>query len=333
MDTQDIDRRAAYEREDNWLSLAISGAVISVVVGGVLAWWVLSIPGEADRLQRVQTVSPLGVLAVAAITFATVVWRGLISARQANTSAQQLAGLQKQIALTEEAGLAALLQKGAELIAAAEPAKRSAGVATLHAVATATTSKFYEPSRRLLLDFIREYGHRSHADRVVAAAIDAFNAVFLSNLDYLDDMVAFEEILEDSDDTTAAWKPLFGVNYVYYQHGYFIEDEIGDENFSVLHFDGVTFYNCAIRRVYGVTFDNCTFTECTMLAIESFNLSRNRFVRCDFSDGAILGTSDGIRDLRADGNFYSVGKPPVQPEEAENRITRWSDYLVETNDD
>ncbi|MER9579247.1 hypothetical protein NKI78_27070 [Mesorhizobium sp. M0400] len=326
----DNGRKQAWEQEENWLGLAIAGAVILAVIGGFLVWWVMSADLPANRLQRVQTVSPLGILAVAAITFFTVVWRGLISARQANTSLQQLDGLTKQIALAEETSLATLLQKGAELLADENYAKRSAGIATLEAVAIAGSDKFTDPARKLLIDFVRANGHETHSGRLTKQAISGVNSGFAKEKTFIDDHLYFE-INEDTemryDDYATNWRVIEGVFSVRYQGGNMDEQRIIRENMGDANFSHVRFGECFFDVFYAMSFNKCRFSSCTFGRIHTSEVVDLDLRDCNFS-GANIVFDRGMPDLREGENFYLAGNPPIAVGNTGPSVV-WKDVLLE----
>ncbi|RWC29827.1 MAG: hypothetical protein EOS70_23350 [Mesorhizobium sp.] len=320
---------AAYEREDNWLSLAVAGAIVSLGAAGFLAWWVLSVNGDVERLQRVQTVSPLGVLAVAGITFATVVWRGLISVRQANTSIQQLDGLRRQIALTEESGLATLLQKGAELIADDKQAMRSAGIATLEAVASADSPKFADPSRRLLLDFIAQRGSKSHGSSVVRQAVRALNASFRKNSIYLHEAAYFEmddELDAMNDDYVTDWLILDGISRIQYRGGVMKDQRLLRKNIATAEFYHVELRRCQIEFLDMAYFNKCKFVDCTFGRVHVSELVNYEFEDCDFSNTEIY-FDESMPDMRKTGSFYLDNSPPAAIGNTGQRVD-WEDVFL-----
>ncbi|MER8556120.1 hypothetical protein NKH37_28870 [Mesorhizobium sp. M1217] len=323
-------RKQAWEQEENWLGLAIAGAVIIAVVGGFLVWWIMSVASAADRLQRVQTVSPLGLLAVAAITFFTVVWRGLISARQANTSLQQLDGLTKQIALAEETSLATLLQKGAELLADENSAKRSAGIATLEAVAIAGSDKFTDPARKLLIDFVRANGSEAHGGRLIKQAISGINAGFAKERTFIDDRLYFEmndEIAMRHDEYETNWRIVEGIFTVSYIGGNMDEQRIIRDNIGDANFSHVRFGECIFDNFYAMSFNKCRFGGCTFGRIRTSELDGLDVSDCNFS-GASIVFDQGMPDLRKGKNFFLSGTPPVAVGNTGPTV-KWNEVLLE----
>ncbi|CAI2936138.1 hypothetical protein [Aminobacter niigataensis] len=301
----------AWERESTWLSLAIAGGVlIGVGVAAVLVW-IGGADDDTARQVRVQIAAPFGVVAIAAVTFFTVVWRGLISARQANTSIDQLQGLRKQIELTEENNLAALLQKGAELIADSNPAKVSAGIASLEAVA-ADSPRFYGAAMRLLVDYVCSNGQRSHLPPLVKQAILGLRRANEKHGYVVDNELYFTGDGEaDEDVFSSEWMVIRGVVGVIYRFGEFrFQHFSAKEKYSGLFFNQVDFYRCTIDDISDLDSHSCTFKNCVIRGADAEDLKRHKFVRCDFTN-AKLPAASAVPDLRKGENYYVLPHPPT----------------------
>ncbi len=306
------DKAEAWEREENWLGLAIAGAVLGAVGVGVALIWIFSETEAPARLIRVNTLAPFGLVGIAAITFATVVWRGLISGRQADTSLRQLDGLRKQIALTEETNLASLMQKGAELLADESPAKMSAGIASLRAVAESQSAMFNEPSKRLLLDFVMTKGAHGHGWRPIKQAIAAINAAFQSNGQPADVYPGFDEddeLAATDDQYNTDWEIVRGVTSCVYRGGWFNNKTLNMIPRETI-FRGVTFSKCHfIDNLGAIDLSNCYFENCSFRALSSRHLEEHTFSNCNFS-GAKIDVNDSTPDMRSGKNFYLSSNPP-----------------------
>jgi len=300
-----------WERERNWLSIAIASAVIAAVGIGVAAIWVFAEGDPRERLIRVNTLAPFGVVAIAAITFATVVWRGLITARQADTGLEQLKGLQKQIALTEETNLAALMQKGAELLADENPAKVSAGVASLRAVTEAPKTGFSDPSLALLIDFIARKGEHGHTWRPIQQAIIAVNASAEVRGVTSDQILFFEEDEElamRSDEYVTDWQIVSAVRSARYWGGSFHYKKLVTvpEGFE---FKSVTFNDCTFGNIGELHLTNCRFHQCSFDVVSAEHFAKHSFNWCDFSNTKIP-MNGPLPDLRPGYNYFRLDEPP-----------------------
>ncbi len=327
-------KRNGPETEDSWLRGAIAGVVILAVCAVFVAIWVFDTPCNGAvqcdnaRLVRIQIWAPFGVLAVTGITFATVVWRGLISARQADTGIRQIEGLQRQIALSEENNLATLMQQGAELISESTTSKQSAGIVSLEAVASAPGRKFVEPARQLLADYVQTNGHRNHHDMLVQQAIGALNTSFEINPIFSKRILRFGEDAYAEGEKTY-WQKISGVNSVSYRNGEFVLSHIEKRQRGIYLFRDVKFEACQIDECAGPYFVNCTFSRCTFDRIGLGMFGYNKFSDCNFSGTTIV--YEGITSSVSipHSNFYYANNPPRgEGFPGDSSVTRWFTPIV-----
>lgn len=306
-----------WEREDTWQSLAIGAAVILLVgfVAGCI--WVIVAPDDHARLLRVQISAPFGVFGAAVVTFCTIVWRGLISKRQAdaqlkatNLQREQIDRLANQIAATEENSLADLLQRGAELIG--EGTKKShvaAGIAILQSVLEAPNGKFAAQAMNLLADFVQDNYEYGDPGNMAGAAIAALAAG--ANQDrYSTRRLIFDARSVYPTRSDDEWIIVTGVALVRYLGGKF--EAIENRHFgskTKFFFSEVTieYADIDLRKA---RFSKCIFDHCEILGGSTALVKRNTFNSCDFSN-ATIGPAAGFPDLRAGMNYYSEGTPPV----------------------
>ncbi len=177
-------------RADDWLTFAIVLGIFSAVGITFFLFWALD-ASEQIRATRTDTVYKVALLCAAAVTFCTVVWRGLISARQANYQQKQIDNLARQIAATEENNLAGLLQKGAELLGQTDNrAHVGAGIATLQSLITAENPKFTREAMELLADHLDEKYQHTNSGPLFRSIIQALDAgaergfVAIRNVDF-----------------------------------------------------------------------------------------------------------------------------------------------------
>ncbi|WP_395447223.1 hypothetical protein ACHMW7_19775 [Aminobacter sp. UC22_36] len=317
----------AWERESNWLSAAIAGGVLLLVGAGFALWWVLSVDKDIERLTRVQIAAPFGVLAVAAITFFTIVWRGLISARQADTGLEQLEGLRKQIALTEENNLSALLQKGAELLADESLSKVSAGAATLQAVAEAPNRKFRNAAATLLVDYIQEKGRQGHRAKHVRQVIAAVNAAAKTNGERFPSTLDITGDRDDENDNV--WELVTGCEKVSYNRGRIYEVDFASVDTRGFLFANVTFYGCRGLDVSAYNMFECIFVDCAISRLHKTEAGMNGFMRCNFS-GAVI-EFDCIDDLQGENHYFYSDNPPKLTE-GDTRQVVWEDVFTVRDD-
>ncbi|OBQ72374.1 hypothetical protein [Mesorhizobium loti] len=298
-------------RDDLWFQVAITVAVLvffSVGIGTLIALFAGSTASISDRIDIVYK---LGLIGAGLITFCTVVWRGLLATQQVDAQRKQIEKLSSQIAMTEESNLAALLQKGAELISDdSKPGYVSAGIATLRAVLTSPNPKFAVEAMDLIADFIQaNYRHSQAGVGYESASAALLAGERLGRIS--DRTLVFEAPADESGDMTY-WVPVHGVAGV----AYFGGDIIGYD-FRVAAPVKARFHHV---RIYGddvvVTprHAGCTFERCRIVAIQDDNaFERNTFKDCDFSNAKLNVSRVAITDLRLQGNYFSPDKPPYSP--------------------
>ncbi|MDR7223145.1 hypothetical protein [Aminobacter aminovorans] len=295
-----------WQRAENWQSLAIAAAIITPVLAAFCMPWIFAANGDASMLRRVQIVAAGVTVGFAAVTFFTVVWRGLISTQQAKLQREQLNRLAEQISETSKINLAGLLQNGAELLSESEkPAHVSAGLATLHAVASDTNDKFATQALNLMAEYVQMEGAASHSNAKVKVAIEYINSVFQET-----DRRTTLRLRFATEKRPVKWHLIEGTRYLYkggtipYQDLLKTSIEIGNRTFL-----DVRFQQCQIIGEPGVMFSGCEFVGCDILGISSFSLNRNHFERCDFSGADIRGLTR-LPNLKERGNWYEPENPP-----------------------
>lgn len=325
----DRKRSSLWKDEDHWQTITFTVAGISFAILLVVAlFWVFETSKLEDVLKRVQILAPFALFAGASVTFCTVVWRGLISARQANINLEQLNGLRKQIVLTEETNIAQLLQKGAELIAEEGSAKVSAGIATLQAVAQSDNDKFIMPARMLLGDFVAQRGANSHESQQVQQAIKALNLAYKKHGTVIAQHIFFDfsDTLDQSHiDYATDWKVLFGFALVNYDGGDFYQADFTNVPPRIMSFSHITFHACIFKDLSTFHFRECTFDQCVIARAHTSILAQQVFNQCDFSDTIIV-FNHGMPDLRPAGNYYLEDHAPRAIGNTGPHV-KWSDVL------
>jgi len=344
MQNQETKEKEAWERESTWQSLAIALALGSIAISPFVVAWVFNVDNDMDRLTRVQIAAPLGVIIVAAITFCTVVWRGLISARQAdlqldatNLQRQQIDKLSLQIAASEENNLATFLQKGAELLAQEQGAHNAAGIATLGTVATAGNEKFAIQALNLVADFVQQ----NYTDEIQVNNCKAAIGVLLagSNLGRSSDR---ELVFKNEQkqrfrypfvDETITGIEILGVRSVTIEGGdyltvpvealqksrtpyRFVNMAIGSGTYSIRRFMGPH------SRDFRANFANCAFDSCRIRRWIGL-MESSTYSNCNFSGCKVL-RAEEFPDLRQHGNFYVADDPPIADSDVD-----WKTVLLE----
>lgn len=311
--------------EEVWRSWAASLAVAATLLVVVAVIWISHAHSERMMATRVAIIAPFGVVYVALITFCTVVWRGLISARQADTQQQQLESLAKQIAATEENNLAQLLQKGAELLADGGRAHQSAGVATLQAVIDAENTKFVREGMELIADFIDERFQSTNENPIFRSAIAALE------IGHAKGFVARRSVDFSSASPATAWVPFCGVTEIRYIRGLIVgydDIDIIEKNIN-LKCDGVIFRNGRITRL-DRRFNYCTFVECSIEVIALDKNSVANFERCNFSGAVVDGSVQGEFSFR--DCYFSKNNPPQFPPEWFEELSILEEPDIKLND-
>lgn len=317
-------QREAWERESDWGSLAIASAVIAVVLAGFAYIWIFHASSSTDEmLKRSQAFAPFGILLIAGVTYCTVLWRGLISARQADTGLQQVDEFRRQIAATQENNLALLLEKGAELLDdTAGKAKVAGGIAILRSVATDANPKFSIEAMNLLADFMRQHESQQHGP-----LFDATYDALAAGAD-LGRISLRQVTFKAPDKGGAPWRLVRGIKYVRYDGGTVLGDR-----FKGNILNGDTEYRFTRTSIMGgivdtrLYFFNCAFqnAKITGASFKKQHLGKNEniFGNCSFSD-AIIENAASFPDMRPFGSYYISGRPPRGDEPVS-----WQEKLLE----
>lgn len=314
---ENVKQFPAYEREQTWLGLAIALAIISLVCGGFVVLWILQAGNEDAMLTRSRIATPVGTIFIAAITFCTVVWRGIVGTRQADE--QQRANDAK-----DEENTAKLLIEGTKLLSEEQTSHKVAGIASLQSVALDKHEKFTIPAMDILMDVIAEHYDDEDKRDIYLAARRAAKAGHdkgqRSSRDVTIDMTRIPRrpiprILG------AARLKIIGGNISRSAYDRFVKE-------TAPHFERTSFVNAKLgdeARLYR----NCTFVRCIIGYITREFIAENSFENCDFSGAKVSYTlrqnaSETLVKLKGKGNFYKPNSPPEEKFEIV-----WSDFLDE----
>lgn len=313
-----------WEKEDTWQSLAIAAAVILLVGFVCSCIWVIGAPDDKARLLRVQISAPFGVFGGAVVTFCTIVWRGLISKRQAdaqlkatNLQREQIDKLALQISATEENNLAQLLHKAAELVAEIEkPAQVSAGIAILQSVATDGNGKFAGEAMNLLADYVKNRIVPGTGDPFTQSALSALSAgadigrkakraLTLRISDYPEEMQKRQ------------WPTVRGVDLVVYWGGRLsLTEEHFDLRFNPIFRSNRVLFDSGLANFSRASYWECEFDDVQIVELSTSDWGSNSFRRCDFSDAVVRGSNE-LTDLRAGQNYFNPSHPPIFDQDVE----------------
>ncbi|RVD14254.1 MAG: hypothetical protein EOS73_16115 [Mesorhizobium sp.] len=299
-------------RDDLWFQIAITVAALvffSVAIGTLIALFAGS---TAAIGERIDIVYKLGLIGAGLITFCTVVWRGLLATQQVDAQRRQLDKLSAQIVATENSNLAALLQKGAELIAEADkPARVAAGIASLRAVGEGTDNQFGVQAMDILADYIQQRQNGVFSDQVGMSAITALELIHKKSKRFANRTLNFHFETEHYDpEDDVRFELISGVLGVNYTGGYFsgIEltpSEAGATNYRFDHvriFEGHVDFWCADMR-------NCFVKDAAILRIDGRRIYGSELVGCDFSDCKVT-SPHNFPDLREGKNWFNPNRPP-----------------------
>ncbi|MGN6144742.1 MAG: hypothetical protein ACTHOP_14250 [Mesorhizobium sp.] len=315
--------------EPFWLSTAfIAGlcVIFATLVAVLIA--LFSLRGQ-PLTERVDVIYKLALIGVGIVTFCTVVWRGLITTRQADAQLhatilqrEQIDKLALQIAATEENTLADLLQRGAQLIAeSAKKAHMAAGVAILQSVAEAPNAKFAIQAMNLLADFVQDNYKLGISDVIAEGAISSLKAgAFLERNSTRVLKFDARPIKATSNDGT--WRIISGVKAVRYLGGAIDYVESSELSRKTRYFFTETRIENSNLNLKKSTFNKCVFDSCEILVATGLSIKRNTFEDCDFS-GAVIDNPTGFVDLRSGGNFYNIGEEP----KTKMRPPKWPEVL------
>lgn len=302
--------REPWKAEDHWLQLAIALGIVTVVlVGFTYTFWIVQAETDAAMLVRVQVTAAFVTLGLAAVTFCTVIWRGLISTRQADLQHRQLDRLTRQIVATEENNLSIMLQKGAEFLIGDKPASLAVGIATLRAVATDPNGKYAEAAMDLLADDLQERGRYTHTDPVVVAAIDALRAGAALNRR---SSRRLRFAAQPNQYGGSAWHLVEGLAACQYAGGRM-------DLISEISAPGNGFYSFSDLDLRANRFSidfaaapalGCTIHDGRVVRMQGEFVQDNRFARCCFSGTVFTGGWKFDR-LSEGGNWYDPDDPPI----------------------
>lgn len=313
------DQPKAWKNADSWQSAGIAGAIITPIAAGFFLPWILAATDDQSMLHRVQIIGAGVAVGLAFITFCTVVWRGLISAEQAQLQRLQIDKLSEQIAASAESNLVDLLQRGAELIE--EPDKSTsvgAGIAILRSVVVQRSGLFAVEAMNLLADYVQDEFARSqifhtHLRSAIAALADG------SEMGRVSGRVL---VLRYPDNSNSSWPIIItGVKGVRYMNGEFwgkIASEAAEAEKNV--FSDVTFGRttaCVDSR-----FSNCTFFRSHITGVEDVWFFTNSFQECNFSGSNIDDPGELLREMTLEAkNWFDPANPPRCSKPVE--WTRW----------
>lgn len=305
-----------WHSESGWLFAAVLIGVVVAICVTIPAFMALSSLKPDDLSKRIDIIYKLGLIGAAAVTFCTVVWRGLITARQANAQLaatdlqrEQIQKLAQQIATTEENNLAQLLQKGAELIASDKEAHRAAGVATLQSVATDRNAKFATEAMNLLVDAFAEKFGKGGTKNFLMAIVGALRAAAQLGR-RCDRVIALDAAVDRGKGFGLQWSPIEGLQEIGLHGGSTNGNYVNKLLKSSTRYE---FLNMEIERgtiTVNDRYEGCTFKNVHITQWTKEEFIDHTFMDCDFSGAKISGGNSPSKP-EGTGNFFLKGDPPT----------------------
>jgi hypothetical protein len=262
-----------FQQEENWLAISITLAIIAAVLGGFGLLWIFDL-GPIEKIDdRIKVATLVGTGLLALITYSTVVWRGLVGARQAN----------EQKRTNDEKGeenIARLLLDGAELIGEKDYAKAAAGIAALELVVVKSIGDFGSSAMNILADFIvREITLSSSTKNHTAARKAMEKGAKRGNLSDRE-----LEIKKSKNDEHVIY---YGFKSVIYSNDrLFQASDVSIDLNQTSIFSRVNLVLCEIN-ISKFEFYDCLFYRCSISNIDTDTLSANTYNRCNFSGATI----------------------------------------------
>lgn len=300
-------------------SIGVALIVFSAIVVAFGIWAICLIfdpwpKSPNDLKDRTELVRNIGLFALGIVGLPLAIWRSLTASRQTEEAIRQGGRVERQLALTarqleaaEENNLAALLQKGAELISdSSKVGQVGAGLATLHSVIVDKNPKYAVEAMNLVADYLQqEYpkGRWSFYESAIQSLAAGFALGRSSTRD-----------LSFKGDSSVLWRPIEGVNTVRFTGG---QMDLTNWPSSPPH---KTRYFFVEVLVSGHTYDgqrnfvDCTFKRMKITHLPTMEHFPNSFRRCDFS-GAKIDSARAISFDYTAGNWFDPVRRPTCPDE------------------
>lgn len=269
------DHESDRDREHTWFCLSKAVAIIAVVCGTVAFGWILSAGDEEKMLRRAEIATPLGMAFAAALTFTTVVWRGLVGEFQARE--QKRANDQNDREYT-----AALLLDGAKLLDEnKKPSHVAAGIAALEFVVSRPEAKFGNAAMNLLADFLSAHAKNptgsDHSDAARRAMAKGAKASHRAN-----------RLLMVEIDETEFHQFYTGFTEVVYRSGRIDDRAFSDHDSGQLTImESVKVENQKINDDL-ICYFNCQISQCEIEKLDTSSMHQNDFISCDFSGARLI---------------------------------------------
>lgn len=294
---------------DDWFNAAVGLFIASIVGVFIAAVIVFGGDGSAEWQRRAQAITPFGAAIFAFLTFATVVWRGLLLEEQTR---QQ----KRQNDAKDAEQSARLVIDGAKLVAQAD---RFAGIVALGSVAAVKGEPFAPFAMDILVRFAEAV--RGEEDtRAFEESVRAINnGAKAGNISRL-------RMTLSTDDSFPFWPAVNGVPEIEYRYGILDGPDYAQlHDLSRVKFRGVNFTKCVVDPA-GYYAMQCKFENCRIgfLSVQMFR--HCVFEDCDFTDAQWYGehpdepfTAEDIRHAMSLRNYFQTGHPP--------QLGEWADIM------
>ncbi len=309
--------------EDDWFALAVASVVIGFVLFGFVAAWIMTTNDLEAAKERIDVAVPFATVYLAVVTFFTVAWRGLVSARQAD---QQKA----QNDANDDASYAKLLQEGAKLLGDSTKAQdQLAGLASLEVV-------IHEPRKRFspqALDVVAHFYSSIHKNISKAdAASYHSNAVAsfarsIMNKASSADMRSSIRASFSANTPDMQWPGVSGFQRQEYYGGRFANTQLEKICRDEFKIDNAQIWKVEFPYKHAII-TNCVFRWCKVRRLEDIDVEfdGNKFENCDFSGCNFASDPNSIDDalsLRQAGNWFDIDRPPLFKE-----VFDWGKILI-----
>lgn len=281
----DDDRIREYPsyNENRWFSLAVAGSLITLVGAFFAAAWVFSETDPEIRARAAAALTPFGTIMIAAVTFCTVAWRGLVGSRQAD---QQ----RRQNEATDDANFAKLLQEGAKLLADEKAPNQLAGIASLNVLLTEPKGRFANEAIDVLAEafksLYREVTDHLSLQDVVNQSLHSSLVTLLSRESRIGRFSSVDLSIHSNatGGVDLFWPRIAGMRFLSITGGAIAQPgEMLEGLNKRVFYTGVRFVGS--KRKIGFDYVACTFESCEILELQTvdFDAGYHKFFKCDFS--------------------------------------------------
>lgn len=304
--------------EQHWYTLAISAVIITGILSGFAAAWVLSEPSITKQAKMVAVIAPFGTIPIAIITFCTVAWRGMVGTRQVNE--QKRANDSK-----DEENIAKLMMDGTKLLGEEKEAYRLAGIAALATVAISKHDDFASHCMNMLADQINlSVGDREQANiyRAAKAALENGHAKGRK---------AKRQIKIDHSKSVKNVEIIVGSESVSYINAQFNKSDMNlINNLSEetnIHMSFTAIIGATIYKK-NITYNKCTFENCEVFYTNKRTIEANDYAYCDFTDATLELGNNGHLSLNRLSNHRNWCREYMPPKTMRGGVSvRMRDYF------